>query len=176
MGIFQLIDYVGIDVFVMILDTMNTFIEEEYLDNVFIKELLTNTIRGGQLDNGFQRNGFLQYEKGKITGFLREDNTYQVLSKSQKEMCDELLVSDWDVPTWKDLKRNHQASKLINVHFERIKSDDSFASVLTRQYIIQSKKIISNLVENKVAQSKEDVHKVLMNGFFHVYGIGDLTI
>lgn len=176
MGIFQLIDYVGIDVFIMILDTMNSFIEKEELDNTFIKNILAQEIRGGQLNNGLQRDGFIQYKKGEITGFLTDNNTYEVLNAEQKEKLDQLLVSDWNIPAWKILKRNFQAKELIQAHFEQLSNDDSFSSTLIKRYITQSKKIVKNLVTDDVAQSKEDVHKVLMNGFFHVYGIGDLTI
>ncbi|MCP4520161.1 MAG: 3-hydroxyacyl-CoA dehydrogenase family protein [Cytophagales bacterium] len=176
MGIFQLIDYVGIDVFIMILNTMNAFIEKEELDNAFIKNLLANSVRGGQLDNGLQRDGFLQYTKGKVTGFLTEDNTYQSLSEEQQSACDQLLTSHWEIPAWKSLTRNRQARELIQTHFKQVNANDSFASTLAKRYITQSKNIVEGLVEDQVAQSKEDVHKVLMNGFFHVYGIGDLTV
>lgn len=177
MGIFQLIDYVGLDVFSMILNTMNTFIENEHLENEFVLELLENGVKGGQLDTGFQRNGFFEYEKNKIIGVLtNSQNTYETLESDWKTDFDNELETDWELPLWKELKRNHQKKELIANHFEELTEANDAYSLLAKRYLQVSSNIVANLVKNKVANSTEDVHKVLMNGFFHLYGIGNIKI
>ena len=49
MGIFQLIDYVGIDVFQCILGVMNRFIDGEELHSDLIDELMKRGVRGSRI-------------------------------------------------------------------------------------------------------------------------------
>ena len=129
------------------------------------------------MDTGFQRNGFFQYEKNKIIGALtNSQNTYETLENDWKTILDNELETDWELPLWKDLKRNRQKNEVITNHFEELTEANDAYSLLAKRYLQVSSNIVANLVKNKVANSTEDVHKVLMNGFFHLYGIGNIKI
>ncbi|HLU46724.1 MAG TPA: 3-hydroxyacyl-CoA dehydrogenase family protein, partial [Planctomycetota bacterium] len=64
MGIFQLIDYVGIDVFAAIADVMSDHLEGEDLRHPLLDRMLASRRRGGQDPTGAQTDGFLRYEDG----------------------------------------------------------------------------------------------------------------
>ena len=70
MGIFQLLDYVGIDVFHYIQKVMDRHLPEEDLTDAMIAEMLAHKVVGGQRSDGSQKNGFLQYEKNRPVGCL----------------------------------------------------------------------------------------------------------
>lgn len=91
-----------------------------------------------------------------------------------KTHFDNELETEWELPLWKELKRNHQKKQLIANHFEELIEANDAYSLLAKRYLQVSSNIVANLVKNKVANSMEDVHKVLMNGFFHLYGIGNI--
>ncbi|RKZ29630.1 3-hydroxyacyl-CoA dehydrogenase family protein, partial [bacterium] len=57
MGIFQLIDYVGIDVFQMIFDVMREHTPDPSLKNELMEKLLAMGVKGGQHSDGTQVDG-----------------------------------------------------------------------------------------------------------------------
>ena len=75
MGVFQLLDYVGLDVFQMILKVMRTHLDPAAAGGtVFSDETLdawlAAGVRGGQLGSGEQKDGLFKYERNRITGVL----------------------------------------------------------------------------------------------------------
>ena len=67
MGIFQLVDYVGIDVCKFIMEVMNPYFNNENIHSNMLDQLFERGVKGGQFSNGSQKNGFMKYEKGRIT-------------------------------------------------------------------------------------------------------------
>ncbi|MCK4694487.1 MAG: 3-hydroxyacyl-CoA dehydrogenase family protein, partial [Candidatus Cloacimonetes bacterium] len=59
MGIFQLIDYVGLDVFQSLLRVMRTHLGLEALNSELINRMMDKKVAGGQNPNGSQKDGFL---------------------------------------------------------------------------------------------------------------------
>ncbi len=55
MGIFQLIDYVGIDVVQFIMKVMNPHLADENLHSDLLDQMLELDVRGGQMSNGAQK-------------------------------------------------------------------------------------------------------------------------
>jgi 3-hydroxyacyl-CoA dehydrogenase len=65
MGIFQLIDYVGVEVCQYIMGVMNPYLENEDLHSDLLDKMVAQGITGGQYASGAQKDGFLKYEKGR---------------------------------------------------------------------------------------------------------------
>ncbi|MBM3310913.1 MAG: 3-hydroxyacyl-CoA dehydrogenase family protein, partial [Candidatus Aminicenantes bacterium] len=70
MGIFQLVDYVGLDVCQFILKVMNDRLPNTVLHSPLLDRLIAAGVKGGQYADGSQKDGFLKYEKGRPTGVL----------------------------------------------------------------------------------------------------------
>jgi len=172
MGIFQLIDYVGLDVFQMILNTMNTYIEDEELSSDMINMMIDQGVSGGQFHDGSQKDGFLKYENHKpvATYSLKEKKYIRFDEGDWTEKCDQELgsLSEKHFP-WKALSRDAEKDAKLSTYFQSLFEMDSKGAKLAQAYLLNSKKISENLVKNSVAAHSEDVGKVLMNGFFHLY-------
>ncbi len=172
MGIFQLIDYVGIDVFQCILGVMNRFIEGEDLHSDLVDSLIAKGVRGGQNPDGSQKDGFFHYEKGRPAAVYNlETGEYVALDASWTTKPDSVLGStpEGHAP-WRALLMDAGKEKKLAAYFGNLKKDEQRGAQLARAYVKRSKEIGELLVSSGVAASADDVNGVLMNGFFHLYG------
>ncbi|MBD3334762.1 MAG: hypothetical protein GF355_04545 [Candidatus Eisenbacteria bacterium] len=172
MGIFQLIDYVGVDVFQCILSVMNRFIEDEDLHSDLIDTLMEKGVRGGQKADGSQKDGILQYAKGRPAGvYDLEKESYTALDESFTSGPDELLggVPEGHAP-WRGLLLDPDKGAKLAAYFDKLKAHEGLGSRLAVAYLKRSKEIGEHLVSSGVADTAEDVNGVLMNGFYHLYG------
>jgi len=162
MGIFQLIDYVGLDVFKMICTTMEAYIEEDF-NNEVLDTLLTRGVRGGQFGNGSQKDGFFKYEKGRpIAVYSITTSSYVDFSAIQPSEC--------PPKSWKELSRDRAADSYLSQYFDVLKKSTDTKAQLAVSYLKNSRKIARDLLENNVANDIEHVNSVLKNGFYHLYG------
>lgn len=173
MGIFQLIDYVGVDVFQSILNIMNPYFEDEDLHSDLIDQMVSKKITGGQNPDGSQKDGILKYENNKPAGVydLSKDAYIHFGEGNWKAEADEKIG---DLPqghlAWKDLVKDPDRASKLNTYFNQLRSMDTLGAQLAMDYLKKSKKIGQKLVADGVSNSVEDVNKVLLNGFFHLYG------
>lgn len=168
MGIFQLIDYVGIDVFHFIEQVMDQHLDEPLLNDV-IDRMIGLGVLGGQKSDGSQKPGFLDYEKGKPT---------RVFDIDQKAYVP-IVAENWDkdlgalppgFKPWKTLSRAADKDAALERHFAAVAVDTTLGSELARNYVRNSRAIGEKLVAMGVAARPEDVNGVLTSGFFHLYG------
>ncbi len=172
MGIFQLIDYVGIDVFQCILNTMNPYFSDEKLHSDLIDQMVEMKVLGGQHADGSQKDGFLKYEKNRPVGvFDPESKSYFSLEEGWKKEADERLgaLPEGFVP-WKSLLRDPQKDNKLSGFFGNMKTSKTLGARLGIAYLQKSKSIGEKLVTDGVANSPDDVNGVLLNGFYHLYG------
>lgn len=173
MGIFQLIDYVGLDVFQSILKIMDPYFEDEYLHSELIDRMVAQNVKGGQHPDGSQKDGFLKYENNKPAGIYDLDKEAYILFSvgNWKAEADEKIGSlpDEHRP-WKELLKDDQREKKLKSYFSQLKTMDSIGAKLAMAYLKRSKEIGEKLISDGVANNAEDVNGVLMNGFFHLYG------
>jgi 3-hydroxyacyl-CoA dehydrogenase len=170
MGIFQLIDYVGVDVCSYIMGVMQSYMKKEDLHCPLLDQLLALNIKGGQFSDGSQKDGILKYEKGKVTGvYDPEKKDYRMVAEFQKKV-DELLGIMPVVQPWKNIVNNPGKEEILKAYFNEIKNTKSPGADLTKAYALKSKEIGIYLVRSKVAFSEKDVNTVLLTGFFHAYG------
>lgn len=173
MGIFQLIDYVGLDVFQSILKIMNPYFEDENLHSDLIDQMVSKNVKGGQHPDGSQKDGFLKYEDNKPAGIydLIKETYIPYSDKNWKAEADEKIgnLPDGHHP-WKGLIKDPDRATKLDTYFVRLRSMDTLGATLALAYLKKSKEIGKKLIANGVANSAEDVNGVLMNGFFHLYG------
>lgn len=173
MGVFQLIDYVGVEVCQLIMKVMTKYTPDTTLQSSLIDSMVENKVVGGQNPDGSQRDGILSYEKGRPAGIYDpDDNTYILFKDGDwKEKVDGKLggVPEGWAP-WRALLRDPKKDEKLKTIFNNLKSLDTLGAELAKKYFKRSKDIGQELVEQGVANNTEDVNQVMMNGFFHLYG------
>jgi 3-hydroxyacyl-CoA dehydrogenase len=172
MGIFQLLDYVGIDVFQMILAVMNRYIPKAELQSDVIDRYMKLGVKGGQTSSGAQKDGFLKYDKGKPVGVYDPDKyQYVALQDSPLKETDAKLGEHPDARlAWKDLSKDSDKENKLKKYFASWKSKTGLGLDIAKRHFLASKETGKLLVDMKVAASADEVNKVLTLGFFHLYG------
>jgi 3-hydroxyacyl-CoA dehydrogenase len=170
MGIFQLIDYVGIDVVVYIMQVMNPFLPDEDLHSPFLDKLLGKGIRGGQFSDGSQKDGFFKYEKGKPVAMVNpETGAYDPVGPIHDATAGKIGELPMQL-AWKEVNFSGSKAGQLSQFYAALKDMSSWGADLAREYGTTSKQIGELLVSSGVAHSAADVNKVLETGFFHAYG------
>jgi len=171
MGIFQLIDYVGIDVCSYIMSVMNPHLKDEDLHSDVLDKMISLGVLGGQFASGSQKDGFLKYEKGGPSAIYdMEKKTYVPFAEFQAK-CEAWLGSlpaSWK--PWKTVSFDKKKDAILTSYYNDLKLIESNGANLAKKYHLNSKAIGQKLYDDKVANSLEDVNTVLMTGFFHAYG------
>jgi len=171
MGIFQLMDYVGIDVCQKILLVMKSRLNENDLHSSFIDKLISLGVKGGQNSDGSQKPGILLYEKGKpvaIYDIIKKDYDHIETFKSTVDSKLGNLPSSHK--PWKDVVGNKQKEEILKNYFSELKEQNTLGSKLAKEYILNSKNIGQKLVSNGISDNEENVNTVMLTGFFHAYG------
>jgi len=173
MGIFQLMDYVGVDVMYFISKIMDKYIPDEKLDHEFLDDLYTKKILGGQRADGSQKDGILKYENNRPVGvFCPREVKYQMFDEAcwTGEVNKKIGIYPEGWQPWKRLLKAADQQDKIRHHFEQLKSMNTLGAELAIKYLKRSKEIGQYLVDSGIAQKAEDVNGVLINGFYHLYG------
>ena len=172
MGIFQLIDYVGVDVTQMILGVMDTYLPGKGLHSDLIDALVDKKVLGGQHHDGSQKDGILRYERGKpVAVYELDKGEYVPFASGLAEAADKELgpLPDGYRP-WKTLLMDRGKKEILDRHFADVKAAETEGAKLAVDYLKASKRIGDALVADGVALNADDVNGVLTNGFFHLYG------
>jgi 3-hydroxyacyl-CoA dehydrogenase len=173
MGIFQLIDYVGVDVCRFIMTVMTEHISGETLKDDLLERMADAGVMGGQFASGAQKDGVLKYEKGRPAGvYDLAKGGYALFAEGDwTKKLDEKLgaMPDGHAP-WRALLMDAKKGEKLAAYFGNLATSDTFGAVLARAYLVRSQEIGSKLVEDGVANSEDDVNGVLVNGFYHLYG------
>jgi 3-hydroxyacyl-CoA dehydrogenase len=171
MGIFQLMDYVGLDVFQLITRVMSTYLGED-LRSDLIERHLTLGVKGGQTSSGAPKAGFFKYQKGKPASVY--DLAAQAYVDLDTPLAQEALARLGGLPeptlTWKGLSRDPDPGPRLEAWFGAIRGMDTLGARMARDHFQASRATGLGLVERGVAAKPEDVNEVLKLGFFHLYG------
>ena len=171
MGIFQLIDYVGIDVCSYIMNVMDKHLANDTIQCPLLNKLLEQGIKGGQYSDGSQKDGIFKYEKGKIVAIYDiHSKTYIPVDNIQKAVDEKLGAKPSNLLPWKTIIASKDKEKILEEIFKELQNLNSLGAELAKRYGSKSKSIGKYLVSSGVAKSEEDVNKVLMTGFYHAYG------
>lgn len=171
MGIFQLIDYVGIDVCQYIMSVMNPNLPDEDLHSDLLDDLLKKGVLGGQNANGSQKDGLLKYKKGQPVAVYNTDNDKYVPISEFEDKCKNYLgkVPD-DTKSWKEVIRKKNNELYFIRYFDTLKKMDTNGAKLAVEYGKRACDIGKKIVKDNVAFNEKDVNTVMLTGFFHAYG------
>ncbi len=171
MGIFQLIDYVGIDVCQYIMKVMKPYVSDENIHSPLLDKFMEIGVKGGQNADGSQKDGFLKYEKGKPVAIYDPAQKQYVAISDISAKCEQKLgAMPATVKPWKVVVGNPAKEEILKKYFAELKTMDTIGANLAKNYAKRSKEIGVKLVSNKVAYCDKDVNTVLLTGFFHAYG------
>ena len=171
MGIFQLIDYVGIDVFQCILNVMREHLGDESLQSELVNSFTEKGVLGGQHADGSQKDGFLKYEKNRPVGVYDiNKGEYKMFQGWQEELDSKIGKPSEGFAPWRALLMDGKKAEKLSVYFSNLKADKGLGADLARQYMRKTKEIAKGLVDQGVANSADDVNAVLTNGFYWLYG------
>lgn len=171
MGIFQLIDYVGLDVCQYIMSVMNGRFGGEKIHSPLLDRMLAAGVKGGQHSDGSQKDGFFKYEKNRPAQIYDPDTKkYLPVQEFQAASDERLGPLPQPALSWKTAVRHPNKDAVLEEFFGKLAAMDTPGANLARRYGERSLEIGLKLVSDKVAQKEEDVNTVLLSGFYHVYG------
>ena len=172
MGIFQLIDYVGIDVVRFIMNVMNPHLPEEDLHSDLLDKLFDMGVKGGQNSDGSQKDGFLKYERSKPVAVFNPETKEYVGIDQLKDKVESFLgglPSTWN--PWKTVNFSKgQKDAMLETYFSKLLNLKTKGAELARKYNARSNEIGNFLVSSGVANNADDVNTVMLTGFYHAYG------
>lgn len=172
MGIFQLIDYVGVDVFQCILRVMRKHLGDKTLQSELIDSLVNNNVLGGQRPNGSQKDGFLKYERNRPVAVYDPEKAQYV--PIEEKWGKNLEAAIGPLPAgfspWRVLLREPNKEDKLSAYFGNLGEAKTLGVQLARAYLARTKEVAQKLVKDGVANSEEDVNSVLTNGFYWLYG------
>jgi len=171
MGIYQLMDYVGVDVMCFILKSMQAAFPQESLSHEILNKYIELGVTGGQYSDGSQKDGFFKYEKGKIVSVYDMDaKAYKAIEEVKAANVDYFLPQPSEKLNWKTVIREKERVAILSPFFNELKTLNSSASKLAVAYGLKSKAIGQLLVDGGVAADTNAVNKVMETGFYHSYG------
>ena len=171
MGIFQLIDYVGVDVCQCILRVMDERLPGRGLHSPLLDKMMELGVKGGQFADGSQKDGFLKYEKGRPSGvFDPGTKNYVALSEIAGTVDEKLGSLPGNAKPWKNVIQLPDKSGFLEGFFHELSGMKTLGAELAIRYGRKSGEIGLGLVNDKVAAKADDVNTVLLTGFYHAYG------
>ena len=165
MGIFQLIDYVRIDICQHIGAIMNNFLSDELLQDSLIDEMIREDILGGQDLEGLQKNGFFAYEGSSRSGIYSMEKQAYILSAILPPATKRSAPFPRVTPLGNICSMIPSAIKNWQISFHNFNSCHTLGVSLAQAFLAHSRMIANELVDTGVAQSLEDVNTVLQLGF-----------
>lgn len=170
MGIFQLVDYVGIDVCQKVISIMREFLKISFSTEL-IDRMIFSGKNGGQNSDGSQKEGFFSYhQRNPVKIFDNKTRTYIPIPN------DHLDIPPSGYIPWKKLNAINDKDEILKDYFSTLFSSSAFGSKIAQSYLWHSREIARNLVRDGVARNIEDVNTVLKHGFYHPYGIENVWI
>jgi len=172
MGIFQLIDYVGIDVFQCILKVMRAHLGDKSLKHKLIDRMVREKVLGGQYADGSQKDGFLKYEKNRPVGIydMKKKEYFSIEDEWKKKIDSKIGPLPEGFAPWKALLGDNKKDEKLKAHFETLKKMNTLGAELSLEYLRKTKEIGEGLIKQGVVNSANDVNAVLTNGFYWFYG------
>jgi 3-hydroxyacyl-CoA dehydrogenase len=169
MGLFQLADYVGLDVVSHIANVMSRYLPSKVFNTSLIDDMLQNGIKGGQNADGTQKEGFFCYEKG---------HPIKVYDLEKRQYVPYITLEEGrlfpkDHESWKAMSKDKFRKEKLSQYFTHLLEDSSMHAKLAVDFLEYSRAIAHGLVHDGVARSIKDVDIVLKNGFFHLYSVDD---
>jgi len=169
MGIYQLIDYVGIEVCALIMKVMDNYLKES-MQSELLDQFLQRGIKGGQYPDGSQRDGIFKYEKGLPVEVYDLSKAAYVSVKSLSDAADDYIGVQTKAYSWSQLNRSKYKDQHLKEYFSGLLKEEGKGADLARDYLLAMKKIGLELQASGVTDTHQHVNTVMEKGFFHLYG------
>lgn len=169
MGIFQVMDYAGIDICAAIMEVMDRYIPDEHFGSATIERMLSAGAKGGQYGDGSQKDGFFRYDGYRITDVYDvEGGSYLPLAT----VADDVDVGHLAEPgrSWKELREQTDVAAHVREHFGWLSTNPGVGASIAMDYMRASRRIATKLFDDGIAASREDIDVVVTTGFHHLYG------
>lgn len=164
MGIFQLVDFLGVDMFAQICHIMQTYQPDGHFLDPLIDRMIAEGAIGGVKEDGTQREGFFRYEGSEpVEVYSLEEKVYIPLP----DLTNLGTLPKGHFP-WKALYKNPNATEILSPYVENLMGDSTQGALMAQNYLINSLKIARLLVDQGVAKNLQDVDTVLRLGFHHL--------
>ena len=171
MGIFQVMDYAGIDICAAIMAVMDRYITNEPFSSVTAERMLSAGAKGGQHGDGSQKDGFFRYDGYRITAVYDIDSgAYQPLDEVAAGADEELGELALPGCSWKELRGQADIDEGIRHHFDWLGTKPSRGAHMALEYLQASQNIAEHLYADGIAACREDIDVVVTTGFHHLYG------
>jgi len=183
MGIFQLADYVGLNICHRIATIMSEQLADASLLLPLLSELASEGIIGGHDELEGYRKGFFFYKQGRASAVIDPaSQQYQLIEGADwLELCQSYLgVIPGDV-SWKTLqKQTTSALDRLMSHFAALlsqKCQETFPGAALAQAFLQNLRHIADLLVGQgIAKDRADFDAVLKIGFGHLYSPYELWL
>jgi len=175
MGIFQVMDYAGIDICAAIMEVMDRYIPDERFVSATAARMLSAGAKGGQHGDGSQKDGFFRYDGYRITDVYDvESGSYLPLAT----VADDVDVGDLAKPgrSWKELRGQADVAGQVREHFDWLSANGGVGARMAMDFLQASRRIATKLFDDGIAASRDDVDIVVTNGFHHLYGPLEMEI
>lgn len=162
MGIFELLDYVGLPIAAQILEIIRNHLPDPEIQAPIISDWVARGLKGGQDLEGLPKEGIFRYRHGRAEAiYSMEKGSYIPLEELNELGKVPLSYS------WRQLQKVKNSD--LTAYFKELFSDQALGCRLAKRFLSKSYAIEQLLVSTAVAQSLEDVGIVLKNGFHHLY-------
>jgi hypothetical protein len=167
MGIFQLVDYVGLDVCRFILGVMNERLPGKGLHSPLVDRMVEMGIAGGQFADGSQKDGFLKYEKGRPAGvYDPEANAYVPLA-GVAARCDERLgPPPASIQPWKSVVSRPDRPAFLEGYFRELRGLSTLGAEVARTCRKRAKE---TGWPGGDGVARRERTSVMLTGFYHAY-------
>jgi hypothetical protein len=153
------------------MSVMDPRLPGQQLHSPLIDRLIEQGVRGGQHHDGSQKNGFLEYDKGRPIGVYDPGARRYAPIAGFQDGCDARLGPlPEPALAWKAAVRDPAKDAALAKFFAAMKTMETPGAALARRYGARSREIGVQLVSDGVARNAADVNTVLLTGFFHAYG------
>ncbi|PKP36237.1 MAG: hypothetical protein CVT98_08560 [Bacteroidetes bacterium HGW-Bacteroidetes-15] len=150
---------------------MSSRLKDDSLHSEYIDKLIEQGVKGGQNPDGSQKDGILQYEKGRpIAVWDHSIQCYIHLNTFMDTVDNNLGALPTSHKPWKAIVGNKQKEDLLTTYFSELKTMKTLGAQLAKEYHFNSNNIGLGLVSNGISDSPENVNTVMLTGFFHAYG------
>lgn len=169
MGLFQLMDYVGLDVCQNIAKIMKTYLPDPTLHDELLDAMVDAGISGGQNQDNTQKNGFLQYDRQTIIGvYSLKEKRYISVADLQPSLDKWINPLPDGYEPWKRLHNDPDRDVKLVRYFSHLQDSNSEAAQLAKKFLAESQRIAEHLVQTGVAEQMKNIDAVLKLGFFHL--------
>jgi 3-hydroxyacyl-CoA dehydrogenase len=172
-GIFQQIDYIGIERCHQTASAMSSLLNDSDLHMPLLSMMKTSHQLGGQDDQSHPLPGFFQYNNGTPSAIYDiKSGKYVPWNDSSLDSArKELSIPSLHLTSWKELSLmpTQERVDILHMHFQQLTKQICMGHEMALYYLNNCRLIVNALLATEAASSPEDIHTILTENFGHLY-------